>query len=151
MAQSKTIVFIHGLFQNPRSWDRWLSYFSGLGYACHAPAYPFHDGDPATLRRNTPQGLGRLTFAQVIDNLTAVLDKLSEPPILIGHSMGGVSCSEARVSQTRRGRHLHRYGSAEGGVQFEVAFPEGEPSDSQSVEGKYSLPARRRVVSICIL
>jgi pimeloyl-ACP methyl ester carboxylesterase len=91
MAQSKTIVFLHGLFQNPRSWERWVRYFAGLGYECSAPAYPFHDGEPADLRKNINPGLGQLTFLRVVDNLSTFIDTLPEPPVLIGHSMGGLA------------------------------------------------------------
>jgi pimeloyl-ACP methyl ester carboxylesterase len=91
MIQSKTVVFIHGLFQNPRSWERWVRYFADRGYTCFTPAYPFHDGEPARLRKNINPELGRLTFAQVVNNLAAFIDSLPEPPVLIGHSMGGLA------------------------------------------------------------
>ncbi|HTB07520.1 MAG TPA: alpha/beta hydrolase [Bacteroidia bacterium] len=88
---SKTIVFIHGLFMNPRSWESWKKYFEALGYSCHAPAFPYHEGEPANLRKNVNPKLGTLTFNQVIDSLAAYIDKLPEKPILIGHSIGGLA------------------------------------------------------------
>ena len=88
---SKSIVFIHGLFMNPKSWDSWIKYFEAKGYTCYAPAYPFHEGNPADLRNNINPGLGKLTFGQVIDRLAFFIDKLPEKPILIGHSMGGLA------------------------------------------------------------
>lgn len=89
--QSKTIVFIHGLFMNPVSWNHWVRYFQDRGYTCHSPAYPFHEGNPAELRDKIHPDLGMLTFAQVIESLSAFIDQLPEKPILIGHSMGGLS------------------------------------------------------------
>jgi len=91
MNNSKTIVFIHGLFQNPNGWTKWQQYFESRGYTCYAPAYPFHEGDPAELRKNINPALGKLTFGQVIDSLTIFIDKLPEKPLLIGHSMGGLA------------------------------------------------------------
>lgn len=88
---SKTIVFIHGLFMNQTSWEPWMKYFEAKGYKCYSPAYPFHDGKPQELRNNINPELGRLTFAEVIDSLSAFIDKLPEKPILIGHSMGGLA------------------------------------------------------------
>ncbi len=88
---SKTIVFIHGLFMNPVSWNPWVKYFEAKGYNCHSPAYPFHDGNPADLRENINPALGDLTFAEVIKSLIVFLDNLPEKPILIGHSMGGLA------------------------------------------------------------
>ena len=90
-SNSKTIVFIHGLFQNPNSWAEWQKYFEAKGYRCYAPAYPFHEGKADSLRKNINLELGKLTFAQVIDSLSAFIDSLPEKPILIGHSMGGLA------------------------------------------------------------
>ncbi len=89
--ESKTVVFIHGLFQNPESWNEWKKYFEAKGYACYTPAYPYHDGNPADLRNTINPKLGELTFGQVIDSLASFIDKLPEKPILIGHSMGGLA------------------------------------------------------------
>ncbi len=88
---SKTIVFIHGLFQNPLGWTEWKKYFEANGYTCYTPAYPYHEGNPADLRKNIDPKLGSLTFGQVIDSLAAFIDRLPEKPILIGHSMGGLA------------------------------------------------------------
>jgi pimeloyl-ACP methyl ester carboxylesterase len=89
--KSKTIVFIHGLFMNPKSWQPWVVYFEQLGYHCHTPAYDFHAGEPSELRKNVSPELGKLTFGKVIKSLSAFIDALPEKPILIGHSMGGLA------------------------------------------------------------
>jgi len=47
-----------------------VRYFAGLGYTCFAPVGPFHDGEPAHLRSNINPGLGQLSFAQVVANLS---------------------------------------------------------------------------------
>jgi len=88
---SKTIVFIHGLFINPKSWEDWIKFFEAKGYTCYAPAYAYHEGKPEELRKNINADLGKLTFGQVTDSLSAFIDKLPEKPILIGHSMGGLA------------------------------------------------------------
>jgi pimeloyl-ACP methyl ester carboxylesterase len=89
--QSKTIVFIHGLFQNPESWEQWITFFKAKGYTCHAPAYPYHEGNPAVLRIRVHPDLGKLTFGDVTTSLAAFIEKLPEKPVLIGHSMGGLA------------------------------------------------------------
>lgn len=89
--QSKTIVFIHGLFMNPKSWGPWMNFFEAKGYSCYAPPYPFHEGEPSELRKNINPDLGKLTFGKVINSLASFIDKLPEKPILIGHSMGGLA------------------------------------------------------------
>jgi len=87
---TKTIVFIHGLFMNPNSWGDWVVFFQSKGYTCYVPPYPYHDGSPQYLRENINPHLNDLTLGDVIKSLVTFIDKLPEPPILIGHSMGGL-------------------------------------------------------------
>jgi pimeloyl-ACP methyl ester carboxylesterase len=89
--KSNTIVFIHGLFMNPESWSQWVKYFEKKGYKCYTPAYPFHEGNPGKLRNSINPELGMVTFKQVIESLTKLIDTLPEKPVLIGHSMGGLA------------------------------------------------------------
>lgn len=87
---SQHIVFIHGLFQNPKSWQQWVTFFESRGYICHAPAYPYHEGEPSELRRHINPALGKLTLGQVVEHLSRFINTLPEKPILVGHSMGGL-------------------------------------------------------------
>jgi pimeloyl-ACP methyl ester carboxylesterase len=86
----KTIIFIHGMFQNPKSWDKWMAYFTDRGYNCIAPAWPKHEGEPADLRNYPPEGLGDLELKTILDNMEAIVSSQPEPPIVIGHSVGGL-------------------------------------------------------------
>ena len=85
-----TILFIHGMFQNPKSWEPWRTYFTTRGYHCVAPAWPFHDGEPATLRAAPPKGLGELQLDVVIDAIKEAAAPLADDLILVGHSVGGL-------------------------------------------------------------
>jgi len=89
--KTKTIVFLHGMFQNPKSWDKWKRYFKEKGYECFSPAYPFHEGEPSMLRKNIDPTLSTLTFGQVVDSLEKFIGNLGQAPILVGHSMGGLA------------------------------------------------------------
>lgn len=84
------IVFIHGLFMNPRSWDGWVSFFSERGHRCHAPAWPGHTGEPAALRASPPEVLRTLTLGEVVAAHRTLIATLDGKPIVIGHSMGGL-------------------------------------------------------------
>jgi alpha-beta hydrolase superfamily lysophospholipase len=93
----KTIVFIHGMFQNSKSWDKWVNHFQQLGYNCIAPSWPDHDGEPAALRANPPATLGDLMLEDVIGAIEQVIihagggtQDVNEKPIIIGHSVGGL-------------------------------------------------------------
>jgi pimeloyl-ACP methyl ester carboxylesterase len=88
--QSKTIVFVHGLFLNDKSWTEWRTYFKDKGYTTHAPAFPGHDGIPSELRKNAPENLGSVTFSDVVKQYENFIRNLPEKPIIIGHSMGGL-------------------------------------------------------------
>jgi len=89
--KSKTVVFIHGLFVNPKSWQDWKSYFEARGYTCYTPANPFHEGDPAQLRKDINPNLANVNFEDVINNLVKFIDSLPEKPIVIGHSLAGLA------------------------------------------------------------
>jgi pimeloyl-ACP methyl ester carboxylesterase len=90
MAQTHPVVFIHGMYMNGRSWAPWIEHFGARGYECHAPSWPYHDGEPAALRAEIDPRLGSLTFGRVTDHLKAFIDTLPSAPILIGHSIGGL-------------------------------------------------------------
>lgn len=87
---SKTIIFIHGMFQNPKSWEKWVLYFTHRGYTCIAPAWPLHEGTPTQLRNSTPPGLGDLNLQTIVDKMEAIVLEQPERPIVIGHSVGGL-------------------------------------------------------------
>lgn len=85
----KDIIFIHGMFQNPKSWKKWEAFFASKGYNCIAPAWPLHSGEPAALRANPPAGLGDLELDDIVTEIeTLVLQH--DRPIVIGHSVGGL-------------------------------------------------------------
>jgi pimeloyl-ACP methyl ester carboxylesterase len=85
----RDIVLVHGMFQNPKSWENWVRFFSSRGYNCIAPAWPLHDGEPSVLRANPPAGLGNLHLNAVMAKVQSVTDGLDNP-IMIGHSVGGL-------------------------------------------------------------
>ncbi len=84
------IVFVHGMFMTPNSWASWEAHFQSLGYATSAPAWPGRDGTPASLRSAPPAVLSELSLADVVDVYRAEIARLDRPPILVGHSMGGL-------------------------------------------------------------
>src|SRR6476660_4147961 len=83
------VVFIHGLWLLPSSWDRWATLFEEAGYVALTPDWP---DDPATVdeARAHPDALARKTLKQVADHTTKVIDILDKKPAVIGHSTGGL-------------------------------------------------------------
>ena len=113
-SQSKTIVFIHGLFQNSTSWVNWEKYFRDLGYTVYTPSFPYHEGEPTLLKQHIHPKLADLEFKEVLDSMTIFIDKLPEKPIIIGHSIGGLLTQK-----------LVEAGKAEMGITLASANPRG--------------------------
>lgn len=84
-----TIVLIHGFWVTPRSWEKWVDYYEAKGYRVIAPAYPGFEVEVEALNRD-PSAIERVTVPQIIDRLESVITTLDKPPILMGHSAGGV-------------------------------------------------------------
>lgn len=112
---AKTIVFIHGMYLTPKAWKEWELFFQAKGYRTYAPAWPYHETSVAEQNAVHPsETLGSLTLEQVITRYRDFLGTLSQPPILIGHSMGGL------VAQL-----LLAEGLAAGAIAVNSAPPQG--------------------------
>jgi len=84
-----TIVLIHGLWLTPKSWEGWIRKFEQAGYKVLAPAWPGMDGDVETIRKN-PAALRGMRLMTVVDHYDRIVRGLDAPPILMGHSFGGL-------------------------------------------------------------
>jgi non-heme chloroperoxidase len=83
------VVFIHGLWLLPRSWDNWADLFREAGYAPLTPDWP---DDPETVEeaRANPDILAGKTLGEIADHTTEVIDALEKKPAVMGHSTGGL-------------------------------------------------------------
>jgi pimeloyl-ACP methyl ester carboxylesterase len=83
------VVFIHGLWLLPSSWDNWTDVFEQAGYAPVTPDWP---DDPASVEeaRANPDALANKTLKQVADHATEIINALQKKPAIIGHSTGGL-------------------------------------------------------------
>jgi non-heme chloroperoxidase len=89
-ASGKTpVVFIHGLWLLPSSWDRWADFFREAGYAPLTPDWP---GDPQTVEeaRANPDVFAKKTLKEIADHTGAVIEALDKKPVVMGHSTGGL-------------------------------------------------------------
>jgi pimeloyl-ACP methyl ester carboxylesterase len=84
-----TIILIHGLWLTPRSWEGWIDRYKKAGYNVMAPSWPGLEGEVEALRRD-PTPLKGLRLSTVIDHYVRIITKLPRPPILMGHSFGGL-------------------------------------------------------------
>ena len=83
------VVFVHGLWLLPSSWDPWAKVFEEAGYAPLTPGWP---DDPQTVdeARTHPEVLAHKTIKEVADHYATVITKLRRKPAIIGHSFGGL-------------------------------------------------------------
>jgi non-heme chloroperoxidase len=83
------VVFIHGLWLLPSSWDRWAEVFEQAGYTALTPGWP---DDPNTVEeaKAHPDVFAHKTVGQVADHFAGVVGKLRTKPAVIGHSFGGL-------------------------------------------------------------
>jgi pimeloyl-ACP methyl ester carboxylesterase len=83
------VVFIHGLWLLPSSWDNWTSLFEEAGYAALTPDWP---DDPETVEqaRANPEVLANKGLRQIADHTAEVIGGLDRKPVLMGHSTGGL-------------------------------------------------------------
>jgi pimeloyl-ACP methyl ester carboxylesterase len=86
--EAGTIVLIHGLWVNSRSWEGWKQYYEAKGYEVIAPAWPGLEREVEDLRRD-PAGIAGVGLREVVDHYERIIRALDEPPVIIGHSYGG--------------------------------------------------------------
>lgn len=86
---TRTIVFIHGAWVTADCWDRFVPFFEAKGYRCLAPSWPGKDRRVEVIRAD-PSALAGLGIGEIVDHYAAIIKGLDEPPILIGHSFGGL-------------------------------------------------------------
>ena len=126
---AKKVMFIHGLWIHTSSWQGWMDFFTKQGYQTLNPGWP---GDSATVEecRNNPAPIANRGVTEIADSYAKVIAGLSEPPIIIGHSFGGL------IVQILMGR-----GIAAAGVAIDPA----------PVKGVWQLPLTTIKASLPIL
>jgi len=93
------VVFVHGLWLLPSSWDRWAKVFEDAGYTALTPGWP---DDPETVEeaKAKPEVFAHKTIGEVADHFEEIIGELDKKPAIIGHSFGGL------VAQILAGRGL---------------------------------------------
>src|ERR1044072_9303539 len=84
-----TVMFIHGLWLLPSSWDRWATLFEEAGFTALTPGWP---DDPETVEEANahPEVLADKGVGQVADHFEEIIRGLTTKPVVIGHSFGGL-------------------------------------------------------------
>ena len=88
-SENGTIVLINGLWMTARSWENWVTRYTELGYRVIAKSWPGMDGEIDELRRD-PSAIATLGISEIVDYYEEIIRGLDRPPIIIGHSFGGL-------------------------------------------------------------
>ena len=170
-----TIVLIHGLWLTPRSWEGWIDRYSKAGYNVIAPSWPGLEGEVEAIRKD-PSPLKRLKLSTVVDHYERIIRKLNAPPLIIGHSFGGLivqllidrglgAAGIAIDSAQTAGIPVLPFSTIRAGFpilgnpfsygrttsltpkQFNYAFTnELSPAESQKVYDRYQIPAANSIL-----
>ena len=110
------VVFIHGLWLLPSSWDRWATLFEEAGFTALTPGWP---DDPETVEEANahPEVFASKTIGQVADHFDEIIRGLDRKPVVIGHSFGGL------LTQIIAGRGLSAASVAIDPAPFQGVLP----------------------------
>jgi non-heme chloroperoxidase len=83
------VVFVHGLWLLPSSWDRWAKVFEDGGFTTLTPGWP---DDPETVEQANqhPEVFAGKTIGQIADHFDEIIRGLDKKPVIVGHSFGGL-------------------------------------------------------------
>jgi non-heme chloroperoxidase len=110
------VVFVHGLWLLPSSWDPWRPVFEEAGYATLTPGWP---DDPNTVEEANrhPEVLAHKSIGEIADHYAEVIGMLGTKPAIIGHSFGGL------LTQILAGRGLSAVSVAIDPAPFRGVLP----------------------------
>jgi pimeloyl-ACP methyl ester carboxylesterase len=83
------LMLIHGAWLSARSWENYADHFEKRGFAVTVPEWPRKVGDVEEIRKTSDDAAG-LGVNEIVDHYAALIGELDQPPILIGHSYGGL-------------------------------------------------------------
>jgi non-heme chloroperoxidase len=90
MSDERTpVVFVHGLWLLPSSWDRWATVFEEAGYAPVRASWP-GDADTVAQARANPDSVAGKKIGEIADHVARQIGTLSKKPAIVGHSFGGL-------------------------------------------------------------
>jgi len=83
------LILIHGAWLSARSWENYADYFGKRGFAVSAPEWPRKQGDVEELRETAEASAG-MGVQEIVEHYEGVIRELDQPPVLVGHSYGGL-------------------------------------------------------------
>lgn len=110
------VLFIHGLWLHPTSWYAWEKLFQEKGFSTVAPGWP-GVADSVEASRAHPEAIANRGIEEVTDHYARIVEEMSSPPVLVGHSFGGM------IAQKLLGRGYGAAAVAIDAAQFKGVLP----------------------------
>ena len=86
---STPVVFVHGLWLLPSSWERWAALFEEAGYVALTPGWP-DDPDTVAEAKAHPEVFAGKGIGEIADYEAEIVGRLERKPVIVGHSFGGL-------------------------------------------------------------
>jgi pimeloyl-ACP methyl ester carboxylesterase len=83
------LMFIHVAWLSSNSWENYVDYFGKRGFAVSAPEWPRKQGGVEEIRETADDSAG-LGVTEIVDHYTKLINELDQPPVIVGHSYGGL-------------------------------------------------------------
>jgi pimeloyl-ACP methyl ester carboxylesterase len=174
-ARTHTILFIHGLWMTPRSWEKWMERYESRGHRVLAPSWPGLEVEVEALNQD-PTPLKQLDVDKIVAHYDRIIRDLDSPPIIMGHSLGGtitqlllarglgaagvgvapgsvrgvpdLPLSTLRATRPAAGNPFNRGGASPlNAKQFQYAFANTlSREESDAIYTRYHVPAANRVL-----
>jgi len=85
-----TVILIHGAWVTPRCWRYFAPLLAERGYRILAPAWPLKGRPVGDQLTHPDPRLPQVGIPEIVAHYQATIRRLSKPPVLIGHSFGGL-------------------------------------------------------------
>ena len=85
-----TVILIHGAWVTPRCWRYFAPLFADRGYRTLAPAWPLKGRPVRDQLAHPDPRLAQVGIAEIVAHYRAIIRRQPRPPVLIGHSFGGL-------------------------------------------------------------
>ncbi len=115
-----TILFITGAFVSHKCWDEWKVFFENKGFKTLAPAWPYKDAPASVLRDRHPDPqIASIRLTQLIEYFEEIAKSLPQKPIVIGHSIGGLT-AQILLQRNLAALNCYTFGSSSRNYDLQI-------------------------------
>jgi pimeloyl-ACP methyl ester carboxylesterase len=128
------LLFVHGLGHAAWCWENWMDAAVSAGYPAHAVSLRGHGGSEGALRTST--------LGHYVSDVVRTAATLPEPPVVVGHSMGGLVTQMVMARRRVRAGVLVAPVPAHPAVGSLLSVAGQHPVDALRIVAFMSLPLR---------